>query len=175
MFVLFDLTVILLGNQILRSNSLGRWFTSVAKSIHRNTTYKRTNCCPGQAALVVGASSCAPEGLGFDSHSGHIPRLQVQFPVKVRMGGSWLMFLSHIDVSLSLPSFFPSFLPSFLPPFLSPSLPLCLPSSHSEISGHVLQWGLKENSKQKKLSMTRALTSKCCYIHNTQKYLITIY
>ena len=136
MFVLFDLTVILLGNQILRSNSLGRWFTSVAKSIHRNTTYKRTNCCPGQAALVVGASSCAPEGLGFDSHSGHIPRLQVQFPVKVRMEGSWLMFLSHIDVSLSLPSFLPSVLPSFLPS----SLPLSLPPSLSPFLSLWNQW-----------------------------------
>ena len=42
-----------------------------------------------------------PKGCRFDSQSGHIPRLQVQSPVGVHTGGNLLMFLSHIDVSLS--------------------------------------------------------------------------
>ena len=39
---------------------------------------------------------------GFDSWSGNIGRLPVQSPVWVRAGGNGLVFLSHIDRSLSL-------------------------------------------------------------------------
>ena len=51
---------------------------------------------------MVEASSHTPKDHGSDSWSGHIPRLQVQSPVGVRMGGNGLMFFSHINVSLSL-------------------------------------------------------------------------
>ena len=39
----------------------------------------------------------------FDFQSGHMPRLQVQTLVGAHMAGNQLMFLSHVDVSLSLP------------------------------------------------------------------------
>ena len=50
------------------------------------------------------ASSHVLKCCGFDSLSGHIPKLQVQSLVWECMEGSQLMFLSHIDVSLSLKS-----------------------------------------------------------------------
>ena len=40
---------------------------------------KDSNFSHGQVAQLVGLS-CTPKGSGFDSHSGHIPRLQVQSP-----------------------------------------------------------------------------------------------
>ena len=67
--------------------------------------------CPGPGAQLVGVlsqlvgeSSCAPKGGGFHPHVGHVPRLQIQSPVWVRMGGDQLVFLSHINLSLSLKS-----------------------------------------------------------------------
>ena len=47
-------------------------------------------------------------GCGFNSWSGHIPRLWVQSPVRAYMGSNRSMFLSciRISVSLSLPSSF---------------------------------------------------------------------
>ena len=56
---------------------------------------------------MVGASSCKPKGHRFNSRSGHIPRLQIWSPVRVRTKSNQSMFLSHINVSLllSLPPF----------------------------------------------------------------------
>ena len=59
-------------------------------------------------AQLVGALSMI--GCGFDSQSGHIPRLWVRFSVGACTGGNQLMLLSHINV--------------FLSPFLSPFLSL---------------------------------------------------
>ena len=60
----------------------------------KQTTY----FAPAGVAQWIGASFCIPKGWGFDSWSGHLPRLQVRSPI-----GNQLMFLSYIDVSLSLP------------------------------------------------------------------------
>ena len=46
---------------------------------------------------LVGASSHTPEGWGFDSQSGHIPRLQVLSPV----GYIWRQSI-NVNISLSL-------------------------------------------------------------------------
>ena len=54
-------------------------------------------------AQLVGTLSRTPKGWGFDSWSGHIPKLWVQYLVMVRMGGNQLMFLS-LSLCLSLPS-----------------------------------------------------------------------
>ena len=51
---------------------------------------------------LVGASPHTPKGCGFDSQSGHIPRLWVLPPVRVHMEGNRPMFLSHINVDLFL-------------------------------------------------------------------------
>lgn len=52
-------------------------------------------------AMLVGVLSCIPEGGGFDSQSGHLlgfyPWLEQVWEV------AWLMFLSHMDFSLSPP------------------------------------------------------------------------
>ena len=53
-------------------------------------------------APLVGASS-HNQNCGFDPHSAHIPRLQDQCPVRACMGGNQSMYLSPIDVFLSLP------------------------------------------------------------------------
>ena len=57
---------------------------------------------PGWVAWLVGASSCTPKVCGIDSWSGHIPRVQVWSPVGACTRGNKFMFLSHIDVPLSL-------------------------------------------------------------------------
>ena len=54
-------------------------------------------------AQVVGASSCKTGRSWVDPESGHMPRLLVRTLVRVCTGGSRLIFLSRIDVSLSLP------------------------------------------------------------------------
>ena len=54
-------------------------------------------------ASFVGASSHGLKGCGFDSWSRHILRLWVQSPVGVWAAGNQSMFLSCIDVALSLP------------------------------------------------------------------------
>ena len=46
-----------------------------------------------RGAQVIGASFHAPKGCRFDSWSGHIPRLQVQSPVRTHIGGYTLMIL----------------------------------------------------------------------------------
>lgn len=71
-------------------------------------------------AQWVGATAHAPEGPGFDSRSGHIPRLQVLFPVLLSTGGNWQH--SHISISPRLPSLcvWLSLPPALsLPPFLN--------------------------------------------------------
>ena len=56
-------------------------------------------------AQLFGVSSCKPKGHGFNSQSGHIPRLWVRSLVGAHTGGNQSMFLSYINVSLSLPPF----------------------------------------------------------------------
>ena len=60
-------------------------------------------------AQKVGALSCKPNGFGFNSQLGHIPRLlvwsliwecMILYP-QAHMGGKQLMLLFCIDVSLS--------------------------------------------------------------------------
>ena len=55
-----------------------------------------------QVAQIVAVSSGTSKVCGFDSWSGHIPRLQVRSLVRVCMRSNQLMFLSHTEVSLSL-------------------------------------------------------------------------
>ena len=78
---------------------------------------KRKTAVPSEAHLV-GALSHGTKGHGFDSWSGHMPRLWVSSPVGAHTRGNGLMFLSHIDV--------------FLPPSLTLSLSL---ESKSMFSG----------------------------------------
>ena len=89
---------------------------------------------PGWCSQLVGASLCEPKGYGFDSWSGHMPRLWVQSPVGVHAKGSWSVLLSHINVSL----------------------PLCLspPSPLSKISKHVLGWRFKKKKRMRKKRLT---------------------
>ena len=84
-----------------------------------------TRALPSVAQLV-GAFSHEPKGGRFDSQSGHMPRLWFQSLVSEHMGGHWLMFLSHINVSL--------------PISLHLSPPLSLSSPLSKINEHVLGW-----------------------------------
>ena len=53
-------------------------------------------------AQLAGASSYTPKDEGFESRSGHIPRLQVRSPVGAHVESNQLKFLFHINVSLSL-------------------------------------------------------------------------
>ena len=70
----------------------------------------------GQVAQFIGVLDCALKGCGFNSWSRHIPKLPVQLLVRVRTGGSPSMFLSYINVSLSLSSPHPLFLESIIYP-----------------------------------------------------------
>ena len=54
-------------------------------------------------AQLVGASSSSPKGCRFNSRSGHMSGLQAPSPVGTCMGSSQSMFLSHVNVSFSLP------------------------------------------------------------------------
>ena len=67
---------------------------------------------PGRCGSVGWRIILSPRGYGFDSRSGHIPKMQVnpqpptwvwvvQSPVWARVGGNPSMLLSHIDVSPS--------------------------------------------------------------------------
>ena len=58
----------------------------------------------GWVAQLPRALARTPTGYGFNPSSKHIPRLYVRSPIRARMGGNPSMFLSHISVSLSLPS-----------------------------------------------------------------------
>ncbi|KAF6109679.1 hypothetical protein HJG60_010910 [Phyllostomus discolor] len=78
----------------------------------------------GGIAQLVGVLSSRSEGCKFNSQSGYMPGLQVQFPVRACMGGNQSMFLS-----LSLLSSPPHL--SLSPPLLF-SLSSLPPSSLSE-------------------------------------------
>ena len=56
---------------------------------------------PGQVTQLVGVSSGEPKDCRFNPWSKHIPRSWFRSLVGARTGGNWLMFLSHIHVSLS--------------------------------------------------------------------------
>lgn len=56
---------------------------------------------PGQVAQLVGVSFCQLKR--FESRSGHTPRWQVWYLIRVCMGRNLLIFFFHISVSLSLP------------------------------------------------------------------------
>ena len=70
-------------------------------------------------AQFVGSLPYKLKGHKFESQSGHMPVLWVRSPVGVHARGSQLMFLSHINVSLSL---------SLSPPTPPRRLPLSLKS-----------------------------------------------
>ena len=53
----------------------------------------------------IGVSSPKPKSRRFNFQSGHMPRLWVQSLVRVHSRGNQLIFLSHINVSLSLSPF----------------------------------------------------------------------
>ena len=58
---------------------------------------------PGQVAHLVGISSHLPKACGFDSQSGHIPRLWVQPPSQgVYKRQLWSTFLSLKSINISL-------------------------------------------------------------------------
>ena len=78
----------------LRKIGIEENFLNLLKDIYKKTPYS-------WVAQLVGVSSHTPKGCGFDSQSGHIPRLQVQSQVGTCTEGYWLMFLSHISVCLS--------------------------------------------------------------------------
>ena len=85
-----------------------QWHISIWKDAQHhmpleNCKLKQTWALAGVAQLVE-ALSHTPKGCGFDSRSGHMPRLGAQSPIGVRMRGHQSMFLSHTDMSLSLPS-----------------------------------------------------------------------
>ena len=63
---------------------------------------QRIPTSPGLVFQLVGMSSSTLKVYRFHSQSGHIPRLWVQSPVRVLVGGNQSMFLSHINASLSL-------------------------------------------------------------------------
>ena len=79
-------------------------------TVKLNYCFKKKSPSPGYAwvAGLVGtlSQSCTPTVYGFDSWSGHIPRLQVWCPVRACTGGNWLKFLASMFLS-----------PSSSPPF----------------------------------------------------------
>ena len=56
-------------------------------------------------AQLTGHHPHKEKGHGFNSRSGNMPGLQAQSPVRELMRGNQSTFLSHIDVSVFLPSF----------------------------------------------------------------------
>ena len=53
-------------------------------------------------AQLVGESSHTPNSCGFNSQSRYIPSLQVRSLIRARTGGNRSMFLSYVNVFLSL-------------------------------------------------------------------------
>ena len=66
------------------------------------TACLRKRGSPGRLAQLVGASSHAPKGCGFDAWSGRTPRMLVQSPVRLRTGDNLSKLFSYTDVSPSL-------------------------------------------------------------------------
>ena len=71
-----------------------------------NRTLKKEGNTLTRVAQLVGCHSATAKGFWFDSWSGHMPGLPVQYLVGVCTRGNRSMFLSHMGVSLplSLPS-----------------------------------------------------------------------
>ena len=89
-------------------------------------THKRTlhPASPGLVALLVGVSSCRAKGHGFNSWSGHMPRLWVQYPIRLSTRRQPTDLLL---IDLLLPFLFSLLLLLlFLLLLFSLSLPLCL-------------------------------------------------
>ena len=63
------------------------------------STYEKSVTALANVTQLIGASFSTPKGCRFNSLSGHMPRLWVQSPVGVSMGGNQLISLS---LSLSL-------------------------------------------------------------------------
>ena len=98
-------------DNILHENSVGnKWLKNIKPR-------------PGQCCSVLAAWSHTLKGCRFCFWSGHVPRLQFGPWVGARTGGNWSMFLSHIDVSLFLPSL-------------------------SWINDYILRWGSKDTHIQ---------------------------
>ena len=94
-------------------------------------THKRTlhPASPGLVAPLVGVSSCRAKGHGFNSWSGHMPRLWVQYPIRL----STRRQLTDLLIDLLLPFLFSLLLLLlFLLLLFSLSLALYLPGSLSK-------------------------------------------
>ena len=70
----------------------------------RHILYKKKTTALNNVAQLDGALTCKSKGRGFDSLSGHMPRLQVWSPVGVHTGGNQWIFLTWMFLSLSLKS-----------------------------------------------------------------------
>ena len=74
--------------------------------VHACIVYVCVVCCDfkklslGQVASSVGALSRTPKVCTFDALSRHIPRLWVQFTVRMYKGGNQSMFLSLFLLAL---------------------------------------------------------------------------
>ena len=66
------------------------------------TLKKKKKKSPGPVAQLVGVSSHAPKGCGFNSRSGHIPRVWVWSLVGAHSGGSQACFSLCLSLLLSL-------------------------------------------------------------------------
>ena len=65
---------------------------------------KEKHVAPAHGIQWVRALSSKRKGRGFDSQSGHTPRLRVWSPARVHMKSNQLTFLTWILSLLSLPS-----------------------------------------------------------------------
>ena len=81
-------------------------------SIWDKIIFHKVDIIKQKKASVAQWVGCRPrkvKGQQFDSQSGRMPGLGVQSLAGAHAGGTWVMLLSHIDVSL----------PLWLPPFPS--------------------------------------------------------
>ena len=81
---------------IYNSQDLEAIQLSISRRVDKNAVV-----CPGQVAQLVGGFPHAPKSCEFAARSGHIPMLCDPAPAGVCTGGNLLMFISHIDVSVS--------------------------------------------------------------------------
>ena len=75
---------------------------TTTKTLTRTSQLKFPRRALASVAQLLGASSRAADGCGFDSWSGHVPGLWVRSPVGSAMGGNQTMFLS-LSLALSPP------------------------------------------------------------------------